>query len=108
SDEPGPAPVPQPRVEARDVDRRKRQQPIVVDELADATQGRERVDEVLQDVEEDDGVSASRGLIELLERPLAQVDPEPLPPELDRPPRRLITPRLPARLPGHVEEQPDV
>ena len=47
-------------------------------------------------------------LVQLLERPLAQVDAEVVASELDRPARGLVAGRLPAGLAGDVEEEAEV
>ena len=95
-------------MQAAQVHRGQRQHPLVVQAGAELSQRIERVHQVLQDVQHDDGVGAPGRVGEVLNRPLAQVHAEPFPAELDRPLRRLDSPRLPPGRAGHVEEQPHV
>lgn len=108
ADQPGPLLASQPPVEPGEVDRREREHAFVVQERTQPPERVERVDEVLEHVEEDYRIRASRRIGELLERLLLQVDPEALATRLHRPLRRLDAPRAPAGPRGGVEEQPDV
>jgi hypothetical protein len=108
ADQPGPFLASQPPVEPCEIHRREREQAFVVEERAQPPQRFERVDHVLEHVEENDGVGASRWVCKLLERHLLEVDAEAFATGLDGPPRGLDAARAPAGTPGRVEEQADV
>lgn len=63
---------------------------------------------MLEHVEEHNGVGARRGHVQLLERPLLELDVEALPAYLDGPLRRLDAARMPAPRARRVEKEPHI
>ena len=108
ADQPGPFLASQPTVEPREVDGREREHTFVVEERTQPPQRFERIDEVLEDVQDNDRVRASRRVCELLQGLLLEVDPEALATGLHRPLRGLDASRAPASSRSRVEEQADV
>jgi hypothetical protein len=107
-DQPGPLLPSQPTVQARQVDGRHDQETVVGQERAKASQSVERIDDVFENVEHDDGIRTSRRLVDLLEGPLFELDPEALAPDADRPARRFDAAGAPAALASRVQEEADV
>jgi hypothetical protein len=63
---------------------------------------------MLEHVKEHNGVGARRGYVQLLERPLLELDLEALPAYLHGPLRRLDAVRVPAPRARRVEEEPHI
>ena len=105
ANQPGPLFAPRPRVEPAQVHRGQDEDAFVVEERLEPPQCVEWVDDVLEHVQEHDGVRARVGLVQLLQRLLLQVDVKALPTFLDRPPRGLDAACAPAGCAGRVEKQ---